>query len=151
MTMTKDFPDMEDLNRFFIKKNERYLTLKISVDSFNNKLIPMCGGITNPIIFYMILRNMIVREGWKDHGNFPIKEKFYDCHKLAMSMSTREMSNKFNLNRNTIKSYIKALRDIGWIKIEKVKGDNEHNEQNVYVFGTWQNINGKIEEYYFCG
>jgi len=140
-----DYFDDDEL----VVRGTNWMNIKVSYEDIEEKLIPLCGDRSNAFILYLKMRSRIVREGWKDHPHYPIKRDFYDKGKLAMTMSTRQMAEEFNMDRRTIHRYMKQLHEFGWIKFEALKIPGKPKPQYVYVFGTWRSVEGKIEENFF--
>ena len=156
MKMTKDkkvsvgeaissFNDIEEV------RDNRYIYIKYSFKDIENNMNGVCGSYMNPHLMYLKMRCMIIREGWKDHKNYPLKKRFYDNGYLVMSMSTRQMAEEFNMNRNRITEFINKMKEAGWIKVMKLAIPGKPKPQNVYVFGTWDQLTDRIEEYYYFG
>jgi hypothetical protein len=131
-------------------RDTRWLSLKLSYGDIDGSLMQMCDDRMNPLVMYLKMRCGIIREGWVDHPNYPLKEKFYDNGFLVMTMSSRQMAEEFNMNRNTVRKYLNKMKEVGWIKIAPLKLPNRTEPQNVYIFGTWREIEEKVEEAYYC-
>jgi len=132
------------------KKRIRYVGVDIDINEIDTKLVPLIGSKANPMVIYLKMKSKIVRNGWIDYEGYPIKKYYYDKGFLAMTMSTRQMAEEFDVNRKSISKAVHLLDELGWISIDKLKTKKNFQLQNVYVFGFWTKENGgKTVEIFF--
>jgi len=155
MKMTKDKKELlsisEAMNKFNEFDKERYwINLKLPYTDIRDNRGGIFGKSVIPLVLYLNMRCRIVRKGWIDHPNYPLKKNYYDNGYLVMSMSVREMAKEFGMRTKNVTEFTKILKDNGWIKILPLAIPGKPKPQNVYVFGNWIDVEGKIEEEYFA-
>ena len=88
----------------------------------------------------MIKKMLFEKEGTCGYCN---RETFL---RYKVKMKTKE----FNMCTKNVTEFNNILRANGWIKIIPLPIPGKPKPQNVYVFGNWRMVDGKIEEEYFA-
>lgn len=133
-----------------VKKRIRYITFCIDINEIDTKIVPILGSKTSPMVIYLKMRSKIIRDGWIDYNNYAIKDDYYDKGYLVMTMSIRQMAKEFNVNKRSILKAIHLLNKYNWIDIKKLKIKKSFKAQYVYIFGTWNRLDGgRVVENFF--
>ncbi len=125
------------------KKNNRYELIYHRHTFKNNENISkqqkLCMDVYYSGAFglWLHLCKAVVRESWKDRPGYPIKKKYYDKGRLSCTFPEKELVKTTGLNIKRIKRYIKLLKDVGWIRINR---STTLFGQNVYTLGVWENV-----------
>jgi len=131
-------------------KNTNYINITISMNEIDTKLVPLLGSKANPMIIYLKMRSKIVKSSLKDCEGYSIKKDCHDKGYLVMTMSIRQMAKEFNVNKRSILKAIHLLNEYNWIDIKKLKIKKSFRAQYVYVFGTWNRLDGgRVVENFF--
>lgn len=104
--------------------------------------------INNEIYFspafgvWRLLRSKIVRESWKDHKGYPLKECYYNNNQLVCSVSIRHLSKMTGMSIMSLRKYVNMLVEAGWLK---VSNKFTSNKQAVFILGYWaeETVKGK--------
>ena len=131
-------------NRQYVSINSEVLRNNIKTINKNSKVFPM----------YLWLTTNIAGEDWNDTTGFPLKKKFYEKGKLACTFSIRTLAETFGFRERATYYKIAKMEELGWLVIDKIKGNSNWREQNVYVLGehTWVVVDGEkiyMEYLYF--
>ena len=75
------------------------------------------------------------------------KQSTIQDEKIGVSLSVKELETICDKGRNTVKRWIRELKDVGALKITKDKNDKT---RNIYEVGYTEKVdNTIIEKYYF--
>lgn len=103
-----------------------------------------------PHTVYECLWANIVRHGWKDSEDYPIKEKYYDKGYLVYSTSISKIAEKCGMAKATVDKYLKQFANAGVLRIEHLPAPKgKKRGQSVFVLGEWKTVNGKPAEVFY--
>jgi len=88
----------------------------------------------------------IIRKGWNDTKDYPLKEKYFDNHFLVHSSSISVIAKKCGMSKSTVSKYLKTFEEGGVIRIEYLRPKGKKRGQSVFILGEWLMINGEYEE-----
>lgn len=91
----------------------------------------------------------IIRKGWNDTEDFPLKAKYYDAHFLVCSASISKIADICGMSKNTVDKYIKVFEEAGVIRIDYLKPKGKKRGQGVYILGEWRFIEGEYFEFFY--
>ena len=88
----------------------------------------------------------IVRKGWIDTPDYPIKERYYDKGFLAFCSSYRHLARQCGLDKNYTHKVLREMNSKGIVKLEMLIPKGKKFGQLVAVLGRWQSVDNVIEE-----
>ena len=91
----------------------------------------------------------IVREGWKDNDDYPIKKLYYDNGYLVYCTTYSQIGKACGMSKNTVHRYIEMFEEAGIVKTEPFTPEGKKQGQTVFILGRWEMKNGKVIETYF--
>jgi len=97
-----------------------------------------------PGIVYEWLWSNIARHGWKDTGDYPIKEKYFDNGFLVYSSSISNIAKKCGISKATTAKYLKQFEKAGILKIEHLQPKGKKRGQSVFILGEWRDNDEEI-------
>jgi len=105
-----------------------------------------------PGTVYEFIWANLVRIGWHDTEEFPIRRMYHDDQKLLVYCTTyRHIADKCGMSHNTVKKIIGRFKEAGIIKIEKFRpiGKPKAHEQVVLILGEWSGSGKTYREHLF--
>jgi len=103
-----------------------------------------------PDTVYQVLWANIVREGWRDSKEYPIREKYYDKRKQLVYCSTyRHVAEQCRMSHNTVKGIIDRFKEAGVVKLETFIPKGRRQGQTVFILGYWTGKGKNYKEHLF--
>jgi len=103
-----------------------------------------------PGIVYEKIWANLVRKGWHDTDDYPIRKLYHDDQKLLVyCTSWRHLARQCKMSVNTVINIVKKFEDAGIVKTESFTPAGKKQEQTVFILGYWTGSGKSYDEHFY--
>ncbi|MCF8050333.1 MAG: hypothetical protein K9L59_03785 [Desulfobacterales bacterium] len=104
-----------------------------------------------PGLVYEVIWSNLVRKGWRDTEEYPIRKKYHDERKLLVyCTSYRKLADECGgMSHHTVKKFLDSFEEAGILKTEIFKPKGPHPSQIVIILGYWTGNGKKYREHFY--
>lgn len=103
-----------------------------------------------PGMVYEVIWSNLVRKGWRDTEEYPIRKIYHDERKLlAYCTSWRHLANLCGMSHHTVRRIVRQFEEAGIVKIESFCPKGKSQEQIVIILGYWTGSGKNYNEHYY--
>jgi len=91
-----------------------------------------------PGTVYEVIWANLVRKGWRDTDEYPIRKMYHDDQKLLVyCTSWRHLASQCKMSVNTVIDIVRKFEDAKIVKTETYLPPGKKQEQTVFILGYW--------------
>lgn len=103
-----------------------------------------------PGTVFEVLWANLVRKGWHDSVEYPIRKIYHDSQKLLVYCTTwRHLARQCKMSVNTVINIVSKFEDAGIVKTETFTPPGKVQVQTVFILGYWTGSDKSYREHYF--
>jgi hypothetical protein len=103
-----------------------------------------------PGMIYELIWSNLVRKGWRDTEQYPIRKKFHDERKLLVyCTSYRYLADQCGMSHNTVRKIIERFKEAGIVKVELFTPKRQKQQQVVLILGYWTGNDKHYKEHLY--
>ena len=103
-----------------------------------------------PGMVYEFIWSNLVRKGWRDTEQYPIRKKFHDERKLLVyCTSYRKLADQCGMSHNTVRKIIERFKEADIVKVELFTPKRQKQQQVVLILGYWTGSGKHYKEHLY--